>query len=177
MPISIYDATIPSYLQILGAALGLIDKAEAFCAANDISEQDFLGLHFGEDMLPLAMQLKWLTTHSLGAIEGVRAGMFQPDRSAPAESLAGFREQISGTISALKAISPEEMESFVGRDMVFEVAAMNLRMDFTAENFLLSFSLPNFYFHATTAYDLMRDRGVQIGKRDYLGVPRLKLPA
>lgn len=177
MPISLYDATVPSYLQTLGAALGLIGKAEAFCAEKNISEQDLLATHLAEDMLPLTWQLKWLTTHSLGAIEGVRAGLFHPDRSPPAESLAAFREQITATIAALKAITPEEIESFIGRDMVFEVPAMNIRMDFTAENFLLSFSLPNFYFHATTAYDLLRHRGMQIGKRDYLGMPRIKMPA
>ena len=177
MSISLYDATVPSYLQILGAALGLIDKAEAFCAEKGISEQDLLATHFGEDMLPLAQQLKWLTTHSLGAIEGVRAGLFQPDRSPPAESLAAHREQISGTIAVLKAIAPEEIESFIGRDMVFAVPARDFRIDFTSENFLLSFSLPNFYFHATTAYDLLRHLGAPIGKMDFLGQPRIKMPA
>lgn len=177
MPISLYDATVPSYLQILQSGLVLIDKAQAFCEEQGITEQELLAEHFGADMLPLAMQFKWMTTHSLGAIEGVRAGMFQPDRSPPADSLAAFREQISGTIATLKAITPEEIESFIGRDMVFEVPAMNLRMDFTAENFLLSFSLPNFYFHATTAYDILRHKGVSLGKRDYLGVPRIKMPA
>ncbi|MDQ4421775.1 DUF1993 domain-containing protein [Sphingobium sp. DEHP117] len=177
MPIFLYDATIPCYLQILEAGLGLIDKAQAFCADNDVAEEALLAEHFGADMLPLAMQLKWMTTHSLGAIEGVRAGKFSPERSAPAETFSAFREQMSATIAALKAIAPEEIESFVGRDMVFEVPAMNVRMDFTAESFLLSFSLPNFYFHATTAYDILRHKGVDIGKRDFLGVPRLKAPA
>ena len=69
------------------------------------------------------------------------------------------------------------MEGLIGRDMIFSVPAANLRMDFTAENFLLSFSLPNFYFHATTAYDILRHKGVRIGKLDFLGRPRIKAPA
>jgi hypothetical protein len=100
----------------------------------------------------------------------VRAGLFQPDRSPPAESLAAFREQISYHRRA-QAIAPEEIESFIGRDMMFSVPAMDSESPFTAENFLLSFSLPNFYFHATTAYDLLRHLGAPIGKMDFLGQP------
>lgn len=177
MPISLYDATVPSFIQILQSALGLIDKAQAFCAEKGITEQELLAEHFGPDMLPLGWQFKWLTTHSLGAIEGARAGSFTTDRSIPADSLSAFREQISRTIATLNAITPAEMVSLIGRDMVFTVPTMDLRMDFTAENFLLSFSLPNFYFHATTAYDILRHRGVVLGKRDFLGMPRVKLPA
>ncbi len=177
MSISLYDATVPSFLQILGAASGMIDKAEVHCAEKNIEEKVLLGAHFGEDMLPLSWQLKWLSTHSVGAIKGVRAGLFQPDRSPPAETLAAFREQIQATIAALKTVSRDEMEGFIGNDMIFSVPAMTLELPFTAENFLLSFSLPNFYFHATTAYDLLRDQGVSIGKRDFLGAMRIKMPA
>jgi len=177
MSFSLYDATIPSYLQILGSALGLIEKAEAFCAEKGIDEKILLAAHFGADMLPLNWQLKWLTTHSLGAINGVRAGIFQPDRATPSENFAGLRDQINATIAELQAIAPEEIDSFVGRDMKFSVPAMNIELPFKAENFLLSFSQPNFYFHATTAYDILRHQGVAIGKRDYLGKPRIKMPA
>ncbi len=177
MPISLYDATVPSYLQILNAVLGLIDKAEAFCVEKGIAEQALLAEHFGPDMLPLAMQLKWVSTHSIGAIEGVRAGTFSPDRSPPPQSFAELRELTSASIAALQAITVEEVDGFVGQDMIFSVPAMNRRMDFSAENFLLSFSLPNFYFHATTAYDLLRHKGVDLGKPDYLGMPRVKTPA
>jgi hypothetical protein len=86
MPISLYDATIPSYLQVLRAVVGLIDKAEAFCTEKGITEQEMLTEHFGPDMLPLAMQLKWVSTHSIGAIESVRAGTFSPDGSPPPQS-------------------------------------------------------------------------------------------
>jgi len=175
MSFSLYDATIPTYIQILTATRGLTEKAEAFCAEKGIAEADLLNAHFGPDMLSLSWQLKWVSTHSIGSIEGVRKGSFKPDRAPPKENLAGFRAQIDATIDALKAITTEEMEGFVGRDMVF--AAGELRMDFLAEHFLMSFSLPNFMFHATTAYDILRQEGVSIGKLDFLGMPRLKAPA
>jgi len=127
-------------------------------------------------MLPLSWQLKWVSTHSIGAIEGVRKGGFSPDRADPPSDFAGLKAQIDSSIEALNAITPEEMEGFVGQDMVFTIGD-KLRMDFDAEHFLMSFSLPNFMFHATTAYNLLRDQGIAIGKRDFLGVPRLKAPA
>lgn len=175
MSVSLYDATIPSFLQILNATTGIVDKAEAFCTETGLDPTALLETRLIEDMYPLAMQLKWVSTHSIGAIEGVRVGSFSPDRSPPAESFAAFREQIGQSIAALETIDPAEVESFVGRDMIFTVG--KLRMDFAAENFLLSFSLPNFYFHATTAYDILRQKGVALGKLDYLGRPRIKAPA
>ncbi|MGD9810473.1 MAG: DUF1993 family protein [Sphingobium sp.] len=176
MTFSLYDATIPSFLQILGAMRGLTEKAEAFCAEKGIAERQLLDAHLGEDMLSLTWQIKWVSTHSIGAIEGVRGGSFSPDREPPAESFAALRAQVDETVAALQQVTREEMESFVGGDMQFSLAGRIL-MEFTAENFLLSFSLPNFYFHASTAYDILRDEGLDIGKRDFLGVPRMKAPA
>lgn len=177
MAISLYDATVPSWLQILKAVRSLTEKAESFCAEKGRSEQELLASHFGPDMLPLAWQIKWTCSHSLGAIEGVRAGSFSPDRSPPAESFAALRAQIDETVTQLEAIRPEEIEAFIGRDMAFSMPERNLLLPFTAENFLLSFSMPNFYFHAATAYDLLRHAGVEIGKPDFMGRPRLKMPA
>jgi hypothetical protein len=174
MPFSLYEATIPSWLQILNSVHGLTEKAEAFCAEKGLGETELLGAHFGEDMLPLSWQIKWVSTHSIGAIEGVRKGEFSPDRDAPLTSFAEFRDQIGRSLAALEAVTPDEVESFIGRDMRFSIPQMDLVMDFTAENFLLSFSVPNFYFHATTAFDILRHQGVGIGKRDFLGKMRLK---
>lgn len=177
MAFSLYDATIPTYLQILEATRGLTEKAEAFCEEKGIAEADMLAAHFGADMAPLNRQIKWTSTHSIGAVEGVRKGSCSPDRSPPAETFAALRNQVDASIAALAKISSEEMESFVGRDMTFSIPERELVLNFTAENFLVSFSLPNFMFHAATAYDLLRDKGVEIGKRDFLGSVRIKQSA
>jgi hypothetical protein len=109
----------------------------------------------------------------LGAIEGVRRGLFSPDRTPPRGDLAGLGEQVAQTTAALTTIDPAEMESLIGRDMRVEIGDREL--DFRAEDFLLSFAQPNFYFHAVTAYDILRQQGVSIGKRDFLGKVRLKV--
>ena len=105
-----------------------------------------------DDMLPLGFQVRSVMTHSIGAIEGVRKGVFSPDRSPWPDSFAGLKAQLTQALAALEWVDPLEVNGFIGHDMRFE--AGERRMDFTAENFLLSFSQPNFFFHATTAYDL-----------------------
>ena len=85
---------------------------------------------------------------------------------------SAMRAQVADAIVSLKALDPAEVNGFEGQDMAFVMGSM--RMPFTAEGFLMSFSLPNLHFHATTAYDILRMQGVPLGKRDYLGGLRLK---
>lgn len=173
MPISLYDATIPSYLQVLGAVSALVDKAAAFAVEQGLPPEELIGARLAGDMLPFAYQVKSAAVHSLGAIEGVRKGSFSPDMTPPPATFDGLKSRMTETITALEAVTPAEMEGFIGRDMCFLIRGT--QMNFTAETFLLSFSQPNFYFHATTAYDILRWKGVQIGKRDFIGKLRLKV--
>ena len=171
MTISLYTVTIPAFQQTLGAITGLIDKAEAFAAAKGIDPQTIVDARLAPDMLPFAYQVKSVTSHSLGAINGVRAGTFSPDMGPLPADFAVMRALLAATAAELATIDPAELDGVVGRDMAFVMG--DFRLDFTAENFLLSFSLPNFYFHATTAYDILRAQGVRLGKRDFMGAPRI----
>jgi uncharacterized protein len=173
MTMSLYGATVPAFQQMLGAVSGLLDKAEAHCADIGSDPTALVGAKLADDMLPLGYQVKSVTTHSIKAIEGVRAGVFTPDMTPWPTDLAGLRAQLDATKSAIDALTAEEVNGFVGRDAAFVMGEM--RMPFTAEDFLLSFSMPNFYFHATTAYAILRANGVSLGKRDFLGRPRLKM--
>ncbi|MBK5263761.1 MAG: DUF1993 domain-containing protein [Alphaproteobacteria bacterium] len=173
MTISLYAATIPSYQQILESVSRLLDKAEAFCTESGIAPGDIIQARLFDDMLPFAYQVKSCAVHSIGAIEGVRKGIFSPDITPPPESFPALKARIDETRAKLKAIDPAEIDGFVGQDMRFSFGER--QMDFTAENFLLSFSQPNFYFHATTAYDILRWQGVPLGKRDFTGRPRMKI--
>lgn len=172
MTISLYDVTVASFRQTLGAMLGLLEKAEAFCVEKGMPPADMIQARLAADMFPFAYQIKSTAVHSLGAIEGVRKGTFSPDRTAPPDTFPALRARVTDTLNALEAIDRTEIEGFVGRDMCF--VAGERRIEYTAENFLLSFSLPNFYFHAATAYDILRWQGLQIGKRDFMGKTRVK---
>jgi hypothetical protein len=172
MAFSLYAATVPSYRQILEAVSSLLVKAETFCTEKGIAPQELIQARLAADMLPFAYQVKSTAVHSLGAIEGVRKGVFSPDMSPPPETFAELKTRIAETLAAMQAIDVAEVDGFLGRDMRFSFG--DRHMDFTAENFLLSFSQPNFYFHAATAYDILRWKGLPIGKRDFLGKPRVK---
>jgi uncharacterized protein len=172
MTFSLYAATVPSYRQVLDAVSGLLRTAENFCTEKGIAPDDIVQARLVEDMLPFAYQVKSTAVHSLGAIEGVRRGVFSPDMTPPPGTFAALKTRIAETLVALEAIEAAEIDAFVGRDMRF--AFGDRRIDFTAENFLLSFSQPNFYFHAATAYDILRWKGVPIGKRDFIGKLRTK---
>jgi uncharacterized protein len=172
MGFSLYAATIPTYQQILGAVSGPLGAAEAFCAERGIAPEAIIQARLADDMQPFAYQVKSTAVHSLGAIEGVRRGYFSPDTTTPPETFGALKERIADTLTGLEAIQPVEVDSFVGREMRF--VAGDRQIAFTAENFLLSFSQPNFYFHATTTYDILRWKGAPIGKRNFTGRLRTK---
>jgi hypothetical protein len=173
VPFSLYAATVPSYQQILGAVSALLDKADTFCASKSLAPSEIIQARLAQDMLPFAYQVKSTVVHSIGSIEGVRRGVFSPDMTPPPESFVALKARVGEALTALAAIPPAEVDGFMGKDMRFSFGERNI--DFTAENFLLSFSQPNFYFHATTAYDILRWKGVTIGKRDFMGSLRRKI--
>jgi hypothetical protein len=172
MAFSLYAATVPSYRQILGSVSNLLGTAESFCNERGIAPSEIIQARLAEDMLPFAYQVRATAVHSIGAIEAVRKGVFSPDMSPFPESFAALKARIAEALAALEAIEPSEIDAFVGRDMRFEFGER--RIDFTAEDFLLSFSQPNFYFHATTSYAILRWKGLPIGKRNFTGQLRVR---
>jgi hypothetical protein len=172
MPISLYDAIVPSQRQIIAAVTALLDKTSAYCGEREVGAEALIEARLAADMLPFGYQVKAVAEHSRGAIEGVRAGVYSPSLDPWPTSLAGLRDKLQDADGFLSGLDPEEVDGFVGRDMRFEFRDRG--MDFAAEHFLLSFAQPNFYFHATTAYDILRAQGLAIGKGDFIGMPRIR---
>lgn len=169
MSLSLHAATVPSLLQLLGSGRGWLNKA----ASSGLAEDEIVNARLAEDMLPFAYQVKSMSDHSRGAIEGVREGVFRPKFGEPLPtSLGELRDKLDGAIAFLEGLDKAEVDGFVGQPMRFEIGEKKL--PFTAEEFLLSFSQPNFYFHATTAYGILRHKGVSVGKLDYLGALRFQ---
>ena len=108
-----------------------------------------------------------------GTIAAFESGVFSPGGRQTPHDYAGLQGLIEEARQSLRQLTPEEVNAHEGGEIVFEVR--DIRRAFTTENFVLSFSLPNFHFHATTAYDILRARGVPVGKRDYMGPLRLKI--
>jgi hypothetical protein len=172
MAISFYDASVANYVQILGALTGVLDKGLGHCKECGTDAESIVETRLAPDMLPFSFQIHSVAHHSLGAIEGIKAGVFRPPAQMPAYTYAKLQAVVADTLAALKKLTPEEVNALESKDVVFEFGSM--KMPFTAVGFLQSFSLPNFYFHATTAYDILRSKGTKIGKRDFMGMPRMK---
>ena len=172
MAISLYDLSVANYLQTLTGLTGVLTKGATYFESAGVDADQFLATRLHDDMLPFQFQIASVAHHSLGAINGIKAGVFRPPGQLSPATYADMQKTLADTITALQAITPAEVNALEGKDVSFELGAF--KMPFVAENFILSFSLPNFYFHATTTYDILRTHGVTLGKRDFMGPLRLK---
>lgn len=172
MAITLHEVTVRGFLQTLGAVAGYLEKARAHVVGQGGDPEQLVEARLIDDMWPLRGQIISVVHHSRGAVAGVQAGKFQPPHWDAPSDYAGLQKMVADAIAELSALSPEAVNALEDKDMVFELGPR--QMPFRGADFLLSFSLPNFHFHATTAYDILRARGIPVGKRDYMGALRLK---
>jgi hypothetical protein len=172
MATSLYDLSVASYLQTVAAIGGVLERGAKHCNETGSDPNALVGVRLFDDMAPLSFQILSVAHHSVGALAGVKSGAFYPPATPAPGDYAGLQKMLVEAEAALKALAPDEVNSWEGKDVTFHLGEM--KMPFTAEGFILSFSLPNFYFHATTAYDILRMKGVPLGKRNFMGVPRMK---
>src|SRR6202171_3836583 len=167
-PMSFYDATVPAFLQILGSLSGLLTKAEAHCEAKKIQPHVLLGARLYPDMLPLSRQIQLASDF---AAKGCARLTHSEVPSVPdtERTFGELRERLATTIDYVKGFKPEQFDGADARDVSFP-AGPNNTMTLKGQQFLSHFSFPNFYFHAATTHGILRHNGVEIGKRDFLGV-------
>ena len=168
----LYEDFVPTFIQIAEAQLGLMDKAEALCAEKGIAPETLLEDRLAPDMLPLKFQFIMSARHSAGALARVTG------KTAPAtneETLPALRDQLSQSISFMKTLNQADFEDAESKPVKLELRIGE--MNFTGRDYLASFAMPNFMFHASTAYALLRKAGVDIGKRDFMGKVRQAQPA
>jgi hypothetical protein len=173
MAISLYDHSVANYLQTLNAVSGFLDKARKHLEENKYEMSEIVETRLYPDMLPFRFQIVSVVHHSLGAIEGVKAGLFAPPADRAPHDYSALQKLVGDARDTLGKIPRAEIDALEGKDVVFQMGPM--KAPFAAENFILSFSLPNFYFHAATAYDILRMKGAPLGKRDFMGALRMKV--
>lgn len=171
MSLTLYDLTIPNYLQTLEALDGILEKAQSYCTDNGKDPDVLLKQRLTADMRPLSFQLHMAMYHSEGALQGIKAGVFTPPQEKLELRFGEFRQRIEASTERLRNLPEHDINDLAGRRLVFKLTAREI--PFTAERFVQSFSLPNLYFHATTAYAILRMEGVPLGKMDFLGQLRL----
>lgn len=170
MTTSFYDLSVPVYRQFLRSLLGVLDKGEKHCAEKSIDPATLLGARLAPDMQPLSFQVMQAINHSVGGLALIRG--VQHARPSGLDSFAGCKAAVEQALADLEAIQPAELENVAGNTVELKFPGRELK--FTAQGYLLSYAMPQFFFHAVTAYDILRHEGVQIGKRDFLGRIQLK---
>jgi hypothetical protein len=168
---SLYDISVGSYLQALSGMAIVLEKGAAFAAENGIDADQFVGAKLHNDMLPFLFQVNCARQHSIDALASLQSGECSPPKTTEQRDYKGLQKMVADTIEELKAVSADEVNSAQGKTVVFKFGKHE--MPFTAENFILSFSLPNLNFHIATAYDILRMKGVPLGKADFLGKMRI----
>ena len=167
MATSLYDLTVGSYLQILEAAISFMEKGKSHCEENGIALSEIVDTSLHETMMSFHFQVVSFNHHSSKTIEALSSGEFLPPVGYEPRDYDGLLDMTRASAQMMAAQNPDTINTMAGNPIVFKLGPNE--MPFTAENFVMSFSLPNFYFHATTAYDILRLKGVPVGKMDFLG--------
>ena len=166
MATSMYQASAPAFLQMLSSLSAILDKAEAYAAERKIDPAVLLGWRLAPDMFALTSQVQIATDHAKGfcaRLAGVEVPKYPDDET----TFADLRARIATTIDFVRGFEPSDIDGSEERDITLTAGTRELR--FKGQQYLVHFVLPNFYFHVTTAYAILRHCGVPIGKRDYMG--------
>jgi uncharacterized protein len=168
MPVSMYTVSIPVFMQHLNGLSAVLDKAAAWATARKVNEADLLNMRLSPDMYNLTRQVRAATDHAAnaaGRLAGKELLKFANDET----TIAQLKDRIAKTIDYLKSVKAAEIDGTEGKEI--SVTFSSGTRQFTGQSLLLGNSLPNFWFHTTTAYDIIRQCGVEVGKRDFMGTP------
>lgn len=168
MKISMYQASAPRFANALRNLSAILDKAQAHCEAKKIDPVTMGGMRLIADMLPLSRQVQIACDTAKGAVARL-AGVEIPKHEDTEQNLAELKQRIGKTIDVILSVKPEAIDATEDKEVVLKLGGKDT--SFKGLQYLLGFAYPNFYFHVTTAYAILRANGVDIGKRDYIGTP------
>jgi hypothetical protein len=160
-----YQASVPVFQRTLGALDKILDKAAAYAAERKIDPATLLGARLYPDMFPLSRQVQIATDHAKGASARL-AGAPVPSFEDNEKTFAELKARIGKTLDFIGTFKPAQIDGSEGRDISLKAGPRELT--FKGQDYLLFFALPNFYFHATTAFGILRHNGASIGKLDFL---------
>ena len=168
MSLSMYQASVPRFVNILNNLSHILDKAQAHVDARKIDPASLTAYRLFPDMLPFTKQVQIACDTAKGAVARL-AGIENPVHEDNEKTLPELKARIAKTLAFVQSVSPAQIDGAEDKDIV--VRRADTEVHYKGMQFLLGSAIPNIYFHVTTAYNILRHNGVEIGKRDYLGNP------
>ena len=162
-----FAAAVPTSVQVLEAVSTMLGKAAAHCEARKVDPAVLLASRLALDMLPLSRQVQVASDFPKNLVARL-AGVPIPSMPDVETTIPELQDRLARTVAFIRGFAPEQVDGTEGKAVAFKVAGKEMR--FTGQGYLLHFMLPNLHFHATTAYAILRHNGVDLGKRDYMGV-------
>jgi hypothetical protein len=161
-----HQSSVPLMLQMFGSLSAILDKAEAYCTERKIEPSVLLNYRLAPDMHPLTRQVQMVTDQAKGAMSRL-AGVEIPSFPDTETTFAELKARIARTVDYVKSFTPEQINGAEDRDVVLKLGQTELKLK--GSQYFFHFFLANFYFHTSTAYDIIRHAGVPVGKRDFIG--------
>jgi hypothetical protein len=168
MSVSMYSVSVPIFIQHLSALSGVLDKAAAFAEQKKIDPSVLLSMRLYPDMYNMARQVVEATKHA-ARVSGMLAGVDPPALAGEESTVPELKARIAKVVDFLKGLKPAQIDGSENKEI--KVKGSSGERTYTGQGLLLNHSMPNFYFHCTTAYDLLRHAGVDLVKRDFMGTP------
>jgi hypothetical protein len=165
MPLSIYDACVPPYVRTMKSLMGILDKAAAHAAARKIDPEILISARLYPDMWSTAEQVRAVTNHGTRGPARL-AGMTPPKFEGSDNGFDGLKARLAWAIAFAEGVGPSAFDGAETREIVFPTGDTERRM--SGRDYLFGFSIPNFLFHATTVYDILRHNGVPLEKDDFV---------
>jgi hypothetical protein len=163
-----YQASAPRFVSILKNLSAILDKAQAHAEAKKIDPAALTTYRLFPDMLPMTNQVQIACDAAKGAVARL-AGVEIPKHEDTEQTLSDLKARIAKTIEFVESFKPAQLDGTEDKDILLKVGGKEINIK--GMQYLLGRALPNFYFHVTTAYNILRHNGVEIGKRDYIGNP------
>jgi hypothetical protein len=167
MTLSMYQASVPVFKQMLGGLSGVLTKAEAHATARKIDPNALLQARLYPDMFTLLRQVQ-VATDFAKSVSARIAGVEVPSFEDKEENFADLQARIAKALAFLDSLSPAQIDGSEERRIVTQAGTPKEKI-FSGQSYLLNYGLPHFFFHTTTAYAILRHNGVEAGKKDYVG--------
>jgi len=166
MAISMYQASIPQFTKMLTNLSNILKKGEEFASAKSIDSKALIEGSLAPDMFPLSKQVQIAcdqVKNGMARLAGVEPPKFEDNET----TFAQLQERVAKTIAFANTLKPAQIDGTEAKEIKFSIKEWSF--EFVGEQYLLTWIIPNFYFHITTAYAILRHNGVEVGKMDYLG--------